>query len=215
MSFRSQLHPTWQRVLAQHLDHLDEIENRISSDRYLPHNGQVMRALSYDFTKAKVLILGQDPYPNPDHANGLAFSVSPTISKLPASLRNIYKELESDLGVAAPLHGDLTSWAEQGVVLLNRTLTCRTGESNSHLRVGWEIFTEACVKALANAGAIAILWGAGAKEASRFFQPERLVMSAHPSPLSAYRGFFGSKPFSKTNRALRDARREAIDWALQ
>ena len=174
-----------------------------------------MRALSYDFTKAKVLILGQDPYPNPDHANGLAFSVSPTISKLPASLRNIYKELESDLGVAAPLHGDLTSWAEQGVVLLNRTLTCRTGESNSHLRVGWEIFTEACVKALANAGAIAILWGAGAKEASRFFQPERLVMSAHPSPLSAYRGFFGSKPFSKANRALRDARREAIDWALQ
>ena len=215
MSFRSQLHPTWQRVLAQQLDHLDEIENRISSDRYLPHNGQVMRALSYDFTKAKVLILGQDPYPNPDHANGLAFSVSPTISKLPASLRNIYKELESDLGVAAPLHGDLTSWAEQGVVLLNRTLTCRTGESNSHLRVGWEIFTEACVKALANAGAIAILWGAGAKQASRFFQPERLVMSAHPSPLSAYRGFFGSKPFSKTNRALRDARREAIDWALQ
>ena len=214
MKFRDQLHPSWQQILSAELSTLDEIQAAIDSQNFLPERDLVMRALSSDFASAKVLILGQDPYPNPKYANGLAFSVSRDMEKIPASLRNIYQELNSDLGLPIPKHGDLSSWAEQGVVLLNRTLTCRVGESNSHLSVGWSAFTEACVKALAKSDVIAILWGNNAQELARYFSPTRLIASAHPSPLSAYRGFFGSRPFSKVNRALLALEREPIDWAL-
>jgi uracil-DNA glycosylase len=214
MNFRQQLHPSWQEVLDPQLSYLDEIQSQISKDDFLPLSNLVMRALSYDFSKSRVLILGQDPYPNANHANGLAFSVPSNVEKLPASLKNIYKELNSDLGLPVPTHGDLSSWAEQGVVLLNRTLTCRTGESNSHLHVGWDLFTEACVKSLAESGCVAILWGNNAQECAHYFDQNRLITSVHPSPLSAYRGFFGSKPFSRANAALIGLGDKPIDWSL-
>ncbi|MEI7722567.1 MAG: uracil-DNA glycosylase [Actinomycetota bacterium] len=214
MNFRQQLHPSWQEVLEPQLSYLDEVQSRISKEDFLPQSNLVMRALSHDFSKCKVLILGQDPYPNANHANGLAFSVPSHVEKLPASLKNIYKELNSDLGLPAPTHGDLSSWAEQGVVLLNRTLTCRKGESNSHLHVGWDLFTEACVKSLADSGCVAILWGNNAQELAHYFNEDRLITSVHPSPLSAYRGFFGSKPFSRANAALIGLGDKPIDWSL-
>jgi uracil-DNA glycosylase len=214
MNFRQQLHHSWEEVLDPQLSYLDEIQSQISKEDFLPLSNLVMRALSYDFSKSRVLILGQDPYPNANHANGLAFSVPSNVEKLPASLKNIYKELNSDLGLPAPTHGDLSSWAEQGVVLLNRTLTCRKGESNSHLHVGWDLFTEACVKSLAGAGCVAILWGNNAQELAHYFNEDRLITSVHPSPLSAYRGFFGSKPFSRANAALIGLGDKPIDWSL-
>jgi uracil-DNA glycosylase len=214
MKFRDQMHPSWRKILVDELELLDEIESKISTENFLPIHNLVMRALSYDFAESRTLILGQDPYPNPDHANGLAFSVSPNIERLPASLKNIYKELSDDLGVPIPDHGDLTAWAQQGVVLLNRTLTCRRGESNSHSKVGWSRFTKACVSALADSGCVAILWGAGAQELSNYFPEKKLITSAHPSPLSAYRGFFSSKPFSRANNALLASGLAPIDWSL-
>jgi uracil-DNA glycosylase len=214
MKFRDQMHPSWRKILVNELELLDEIESKISTENFLPIHNLVMRALSYDFAESRILILGQDPYPNPEHANGLAFSVSSNIERLPASLKNIYKELSDDLGVPIPDHGDLTAWAQQGVVLLNRTLTCRSGESNSHSKVGWSSFTQACVSALADSGCVAILWGAGAKELSNYFPEKKLITSAHPSPLSAYRGFFTSKPFSRANNALLASGLAPIDWSL-
>jgi uracil-DNA glycosylase len=214
MKFRDQLHPSWRMILVNELELLDEIESKISTENFLPIHNLVMRALSYDFAESRILILGQDPYPNPEHANGLAFSVSPNIERLPASLKNIYKELSDDLGVPIPDHGDLTAWAQQGVVLLNRTLTCRSGESNSHSKIGWSRFTQACVSALADSGCVAILWGAGAQELSNYFPEKKLITSAHPSPLSAYRGFFSSKPFSRANNALLASGLAPIDWSL-
>lgn len=214
MKFRDQMHPSWRKILVNEIELLDEIESKISTENFLPTHNLVMRALSYDFAESRILILGQDPYPNPEHANGLAFSVSSNIERLPASLKNIYKELSDDLGVPIPDHGDLTAWAQQGVVLLNRTLTCRSGESNSHSKVGWSSFTQACVSALADSGCVAILWGAGAQELSNYFPEKKLITSAHPSPLSAYRGFFTSKPFSRANNALLASGLAPIDWSL-
>jgi uracil-DNA glycosylase len=129
-------------------------------------------------------------------------------------LKNIFTELSSDLGVPIPSSGDLSPWCEQGVVLLNRTLTCRNGESDSHRDIGWREFTDAVVKFLANQGVVAILWGKSAQEVSGFFDPKRLITSVHPSPLSAYRGFFGSKPFSKANQTLLDLGKGEINWSL-
>ena len=214
MKFRSQLHPSWREILKEYLDLLDVIEERVSVENYLPKPDLVMRALSKDYSEAKLLILGQDPYPAAENATGLAFSIPPELSKIPASLKNIFKELNSDLGITTPVKGDLSKWTEQGVILLNRTLTCRAGESNSHLKVGWREFTDACVRALSNSGAVAILWGASAQELSHYFLPEKLIASSHPSPLSAHRGFFGSKPFSRANAALIKSGSKAIDWSL-
>ena len=214
MIFREQLHPSWKESLREYLPLLDEIEEKISGEVYLPNSNLVMRALSQDLHQSKVLILGQDPYPNPSFPNGLAFSIPKTESKIPASLRNIFKELNSDLKLPIPSSGDLSSWAEQGVVLLNRTLTCRSGESNSHLDIGWRAFTDACVEKLAATGAVAILWGNNAKECSKYFAAEKLITSSHPSPLSAHRGFFGSRPFSRANAALKAAGKDPIDWSL-
>jgi uracil-DNA glycosylase len=214
MKFRDQLHPSWRRILANELELLDEIESKISLDSYLPTHNLVMRALSSEFVSAKVLILGQDPYPNPSDPVGLSFSIPSDQRRLPPTLKNIFKELNTDLGVPIPGHGDLTPWVRQGVVLLNRTLTCRSGESNSHAKVGWGRFTEACVSALAESGCVAILWGANAQELSKYFSSQKLITSAHPSPLSAYRGFFGSKPFSRANQVLKEIGRKPIDWSL-
>ena len=214
MIFRDQLHPSWKESLREYLPLLDEIEEKISRDLYLPNSNLVMRALSRDLHQSKVLILGQDPYPNPNYPNGLAFSIPKTERKIPFSLQNIFKELNSDLRIPIPSSGDLSSWAEQGVVLLNRTLTCRSGESNSHLDIGWRAFTDACVEKLAATGAVAILWGNNANECSKYFAAEKLITSPHPSPLSAHRGFFGSKPFSRANEALIVSGKSPVDWSL-
>jgi uracil-DNA glycosylase len=143
---------------------------------------------------------------------GLAFSIPANVQKLPATLRNVFKELDSDLGLGQPKNGDLTSWHKQGVVLLNRTLTCISGESNSHIHIGWRKITDRCAQVLASERAIAILWGNSAAELSGFFPDENLIASVHPSPLSAYRGFFGSKPFSRVNEILQREGISKINW---
>lgn len=214
MTFADQLHPNWRNLLGESVERLRDIESNLSQEDFLPRKEYVLRSLSYDPFLAKVLILGQDPYPNAIDAMGLAFSTARTDGKLPASLKNIFRELSSDLGIPIPTTGNLTPWCEQGVILLNRTLTCRNGESDSHRDIGWREFTDAVVKTLADLDVVAVLWGNSAQEVSRFFQPKKLITSVHPSPLSAYRGFFGSKPFSKANTVLIGTGKEPIVWSL-
>jgi len=214
MKFRDQLHPSWRELLKDHLKLLDEIEEKVAQDKFLPDHNLVLRALSHEFSDSKVLILGQDPYPNPIYPVGLAFSVPSEIKAVPASLKNIFKELDSDLGLPSPRSGDLTPWCNQGVLLLNRTLTCRSGESNSHLDLGWRLFTDLCVKLLAEYGVVAILWGKNAQECIKYFPEGKVISSPHPSPLSAHRGFFGSKPFSRANDLLIASGKAPINWAL-
>jgi uracil-DNA glycosylase len=211
-SFRSQLHPSWAQALQDLLPLLDEIEKCLLGKNYLPSHENVMKALSLDLDKCKILIVGQDPYPTAEHAMGLSFSVPAQITKIPPTLRNIFKELQSDLSLSQPIDGDLTHWHEQGVVMLNRTLTCVAGESNSHTNLGWSQITDRCAQVLADRGVIAILWGKNAMELDKFFAHDKVIASAHPSPLSAYRGFFGSKPFSRVNMALERDGKAGINW---
>jgi uracil-DNA glycosylase len=213
-SFRGQLHPGWRELLASSLSLLDKIEGDLEGTDYLPKKRDVLKSLTFDPTLSKVLILGQDPYPNAVDAMGLAFSTARSDGKLPASLRNIYRELSDDLGVLPPVSGDLTHWSKQGVVLLNRTLTCLEGESNSHRDIGWREFTDQVVANLATMGVVAILWGANAKEVQHHFPQSDCISSVHPSPLSAYRGFFGSKPFTRANQILLAKGRQPIDWSI-
>ncbi|MEJ6348239.1 uracil-DNA glycosylase [Holzapfeliella sp. He02] len=168
------------------------------------------------FNQTKVVILGQDPYHNPNQAHGLSFSVLPG-SKLPPSLKNIYKELKEDLGIDPVNHGYLKSWADQGVLMLNAVLTVQYHHPNSHAGKGWEQLTDAAIKALSTRGNVVfILWGAYAQKKSKLIDSTKNVMikSPHPSPLSAYRGFFGSKPFSQTNAALEQFGEAPINWQL-
>lgn len=183
-----------------------------------PPAGQIFRALEMvPYDKAKVLIIGQDPYHEPRQANGLSFSVNAGVP-LPPSLVNIYQELENDLGISPAQHGDLTYWAEQGVMLLNASLTVRAHFANSHAGIGWNLLTDRVVSLLGSRQKplVFILWGKFAQSKRDFISnPLSLVLSsAHPSPLSAYRGFFGSKPFSKTNAYLKEIGEEPIDWKL-
>jgi len=212
--FRDQLHPGWRDLLKGSLALLDRIEDQLGTDTFLPAHEDVMKSLSFDPGYAKVLILGQDPYPSAIDAMGLAFSTVRTEGKLPASLKNIYRELVDDLGIAHPTSGDLSPWCKRGVVLLNRTLTCAQGESNSHKDIGWRDFTDQVVAALAQKDVVAILWGANAQEVEHKFSKSDCIISVHPSPLSAYRGFFGSKPFSRANQILVAKGREPIDWRI-
>ena len=211
-SFRSQIHSSWSDALQDLLPLLDEIENTLRNQDYLPSHDNVMRALSRNLADSRVLIVGQDPYPSAEHAMGLSFSVPNTVSKLPLTLKNIFKELNSDLDLGEPNTGDLTSWHSQGVVLLNRTLTCKKGESNSHLNIGWRKITDRCAEVLAAQGSVAVLWGKNAAELTHYFSSSNLVTGVHPSPLSAYRGFFGSKPFSQVNRILEINGETSINW---
>ncbi len=211
-SFRSQIHSSWSDALQDLLPLLDEIENTLRNQDYLPSHDNVMRALSRNLADSRVLIVGQDPYPSAEHAMGLSFSVPKTVSKLPLTLKNIFKELNSDLDLGEPNTGDLTSWHSQGVVLLNRTLTCKKGESNSHLNIGWRKITDRCAEVLAAQGSVAVLWGKNAAELTHYFSSSNLVTGVHPSPLSAYRGFFGSKPFSQVNRILEINGETSINW---
>ena len=183
---------------------------------YLPHGDHILRAFSQPLSDVKVLIVGQDPYPTPGHPVGLCFSVAPDVRPIPKSLVNIYKELQSDLGVEPPANGDLAPWTKQGVLLLNRVLTVRPGSPGSHRGKGWEQVTECAIEALATRGGpmAAILWGRDAQSLKPMLGPIPWVESVHPSPLSASRGFFGSRPFSRVNRLLVEQGGEPVDWRL-
>jgi uracil-DNA glycosylase len=189
---------------------------RDSGRGYLPSRTQVLRAFAQPLEAVRVLIIGQDPYPSPGHAVGLAFSVSPQVQPLPRSLQNIYQELRSDLGVPLPANGDLSPWADRGVLLLNRVLTVTPGVSGSHRGKGWETVTSQAVSALAARGGplVAILWGRHAQVLEASLKTVPCIQSPHPSPLSARRGFFGSRPFSRANRLLREQGADPMDWSL-
>ena len=184
--------------------------------RYLPAGERVLRAFSQPFDGVRVLIVGQDPYPTPGHAVGLSFSVPPELRRLPPSLLNIFREYGSDLGHPQPSSGDLSPWSERGVLLLNRVLTVQPGRPASHRGRGWEEVTEQAIKALAarQTPLVAILWGRDARNLAPLLAGVPLVESAHPSPNSADRGFFGSRPFSRASRLLEQQGGGPVDWKL-
>lgn len=182
---------------------------------YLPAGANILRAFTLPLAKVRVLVVGQDPYPTPGHPVGLSFSVAPDVTPLPASLRNMYKELSDDLGIAPPPTGDLSPWFDQGVLLLNRVLTVRPGEPGSHRGKGWEAVTQRAIEVLAARGGplVAVLWGRDARNLKPLLGDVVVVESAHPSPLSAHAGFFGSRPYSKVNAALLAQGAAEIRWA--
>ena len=184
--------------------------------RYLPAGQNVLRAFQQPFADVRVLILGQDPYPTPGHAVGLSFSVPPDLRRLPASLVNIFREYSTDLGYPAPATGDLTPWTERGVLLLNRVLTVAPGQPGSHRGRGWEEVTGQAIQALTarQAPLVAILWGRDARSVAPLLDGVPLIESAHPSPNSADRDFFGSRPFSRANHLLESQGAAPIEWKL-
>ena len=183
---------------------------------YLPAGDRILRAFREPMADVRVLIVGQDPYPTPGHAMGLSFSVEPQVRPLPPSLGNIFTELENDLGIPRSAHGDLSAWASRGVLLLNRVLTVRAGVAASHRGRGWERVTEQAIRALVERATplVAILWGRDAQTLKPLLSSVPVIESAHPSPLSAARGFFGSRPFSRANAELTRAGAEPVDWRL-
>ncbi|MBP6043343.1 MAG: uracil-DNA glycosylase [Rhodoluna sp.] len=215
--FFEQMHPSWQTALAGQRELLAEIEAKISTDAAVaPALPLVMRAFEQSVDSVRVLIVGQDPYPTPGHAIGLSFAVSPEVSPLPRSLQNMMRELRDDLGRDVSNGGDLQHWAAQGVMLLNRHLTTSSGQSAAHFDAGWSRFTDAAISVLNRARGrklVAILWGNEAISLQRLLPDVQVISSAHPSPLSARKGFFGSKPFSRTNEALGFVGEEKIDWS--
>jgi uracil-DNA glycosylase len=217
--------PDWAEALAPVDDRVAQmgrfLREEIAAGRgYLPAGDNVFRAFQRPLADVRVLVVGQDPYPTPGHPIGLSFAVDPHVWPLPRSLVNIYVELRDDLGIVPPKHGDLTAWSEQGVMLLNRVLTVRAGESASHRGRGWEEVTECAIQALVRRvgvggpPAAAILWGRDAQSLKPMLGEIPWVESVHPSPLSASRGFFGSKPFSRVNKLLTDQGGEPVDWTL-
>lgn len=214
------VHESWLPVLEPVADKVtacgEFLRAELAAGRgYLPSGDKVLRAFERPLDSVRVLIVGQDPYPTPGDAVGLAFSVSPD-RPVPASLRNIYQELSTDVGCPPPGNGDLSPWVDQGVLLLNRVLTVRPGASDSHHDIGWEHVTAAAISGLVQRGGplVAILWGGKARALSKHLGPVPYVTSPHPSPLSAYRGFFGSRPFSQANKLLADQGADPIDWSL-
>jgi uracil-DNA glycosylase len=183
---------------------------------FLPAGRDILRAFTRPLADVRVLIVGQDPYPTPGHAMGLSFSVAPHVRPLPRSLVNIFRELQNDLGCPPPSCGDLGPWADRGVLMLNRVLTVRPGSPGSHRGQGWEDVTETAIRALAARGGplVAVLWGRDAQGCAPLLAGTPIIASAHPSPMSADRGFFGSRPFSRANAALVAHGAEPIDWCL-
>jgi len=215
--FFEQMHPSWRQALAGQRDLLDQIEAAVSTDAAVtPALPMVMRAFEQSVDSVRVLLVGQDPYPSAGHAIGLSFAVAPEVSPLPRSLQNMMRELRDDLGRDVSNGGDLQRWASQGVMLLNRHLTTSFGTSAAHFDAGWSRFTDAAITVLNRARGrkmVAILWGNEAMTLQRLLTDVQVVSSAHPSPLSARRGFFGSKPYSKTNEALKFVGEQPIDWS--
>ena len=183
---------------------------------YLPAGPNVLRAFQRPMDQVRVLLVGQDPYPTPGHPIGLSFAVDRHVRPLPRSLGNIYREMRDDVGISPPAHGDLTAWSDQGVLLLNRVLTVAPGRPASHRGKGWEPITEAAIRALVERGGplVAILWGKDAQTLTPILDGVPIIASAHPSPMSADRGFFGSRPFSRTNALLAEQGAAPVDWAL-
>lgn len=209
----SRIHYSWMpHIRAALEENLPRIEQRIGQS-YLPPAEDVFAALSLPVEEVRVLIVGQDPYPTPGHAMGLSFSTRPGVAA-PRSLKNIYAELHDDLGIQGREDGDLRAWFNQGVLLLNRVLTVAPGQAGSHRRRGWEPITEAAIRALAGRDIVAILWGRDAQSCQTFLPGTECITSPHPSPLSARRGFFGSKPFSRANAALEARGVTPVDWRL-
>lgn len=216
------VHPSWVPVLdpeRETLARLGEFLRAETAEGYhwLPAGGNILRAFSTPLGSVRVLIVGQDPYPTPGHAVGLSFSVSSDTRPLPRSLQNIHRELVDDLGVVRPANGDLSPWTQQGVMLLNRVLTVRAGDPGSHRGKGWEQITDTAIRGLVNrpdAPLVAILWGRDAQTLAPLLGDTPMITSAHPSPMSADRGFFGSRPFSRANALLSDLGGDPVDWAL-
>ncbi len=213
--------PGWADALAPVADDITRMGEMLRAEiqagrSFLPEPDRVLAAFATPLDRVRVLVLGQDPYPTPGHAMGLSFSVQPDVSPLPRSLANIFREYSDDLGHPAPTTGDLTPWAAQGVMLLNRCLTVRPGAPGSHRGRGWEAVTEQAVRALAarDRPLVAVLWGADARKATPWLGDTPVVESVHPSPLSASRGFFGSRPFSAVDDHLRRLGAEPVDWRL-
>ncbi|KRL67644.1 uracil-DNA glycosylase [Companilactobacillus versmoldensis] len=213
----------WQNVLENQFEQdyyhklHDFLKNEYQTQTIYPNMYQIYQAFQWtSYSDTKVVILGQDPYHEPNQAIGCSFAVAPGV-KIPPSLVNIYKELQSDVGCTPVNHGYLKSWAEQGVLLLNSVLTVRRGQAYSHRGKGWEQLTDYAIKALSQKGGVVfILWGSAAKSKSALIDTSKntIISSVHPSPLSAYRGFFGSKPFSQTNEALLRYNERVINWQL-
>ncbi|MDO5493409.1 MAG: uracil-DNA glycosylase [Nesterenkonia sp.] len=218
------LDPGWERALSSQQEQFARVREelrrrRAAGEQVLPAAPDVLRAFRQPFEEVRVLIIGQDPYPTPGHPIGLSFAVAPDVRPLPRSLRNIFAELHDDLGVPVSPHGDLRPWASQGVLMLNRVLTVAAGSPASHRGIGWEAVTEAAVRALVDRGTplVSVLWGADARKLAPLLDAgshTRVLTSPHPSPLSAHRGFFGSKPFSTTNAALQELGAAPVDWDL-
>ncbi|TRW81408.1 uracil-DNA glycosylase [Mycolicibacterium sp. 018/SC-01/001] len=215
------VHESWAKALEPVHARVGEMGEFLRAElaaghRYLPAGPQVLRAFSYPFDDVRVLIVGQDPYPTPGHAVGLSFSVGADVRPLPRSLANIYTEYQQDLGHPVPSTGDLTPWSEQGVMLLNRVLTVRPGTPASHRGKGWEAVTECAIRALVarDRPLVAVLWGRDAATLKPMLGDTAVIESAHPSPLSASRGFFGSRPFSRANEMLEGMGAEPVDWRL-
>ena len=215
------VHPSWVPALEPHRATLTELGEFLRAEvtagrGYLPAGNQVLRAFEQPLDRVSVLIVGQDPYPTRGHPIGLSFAGAPDVAPLPRSLINIFVELTEDLGLPRPSTGDLTPWTERGVLLLNRVLTVSPGAPASHRGRGWEPITAAALDALAARGGplVAILWGRDARQLSGRLPGIPIVESAHPSPLSARSGFFGSRPFSRTNDHLRRLGAPPIDWSL-
>ena len=206
------VHPSWQPILDPIQDSIIHTFESISSSDFIPGVDRILAPLHYPLQEVRVVIVGQDPYPNPDYADGFAFSVRPEVTPFPASLTNILKELESDLGISLPKDGNLERWSAQGVMLINRTLTTIAGQSHAHQRSGWLKISEVLIGAVASRGSIGILWGGNAHQLSDLFEETLVIKSAHPSPLSAYRGFFGSRPFSRANSLLEERGLAPIQW---
>lgn len=213
--------PDWAAALAPVADDIRRMGDFLRAENaagrhYLPAGDQVFRAFAEPLAGVRVLIVGQDPYPTPGHPIGLSFAVAPEVRPLPRSLQNIYTELEADLGIPRAASGDLRPWAEQGVMLLNRCLTVAPGAPASHRGKGWEAITDRAIEALVERGGplVAILWGRDAQALGPRLGDVPIIASPHPSPLSASRGFFGSRPFSRANAELESRGGRGVDWRL-
>ena len=219
--FRTQVAPDWATALEPVADDIAAAGEFLRAEvaaghSYLPAGPNILRAFRDPLANVRVLITGQDPYPTPGHPMGLSFSVGRDVRPLPRSLDNIFRELQDDLGITPSEHGDLTAWASQGVLMLNRILTVRAGATASHRGKGWERVTEQAIRALVARGGplVAILWGRDAQTLKPMLGSVPVIESAHPSPLSASRGFFGSRPFSRVNALLQEQGAEPINWEL-
>lgn len=218
---REVIDPGWAAALADVEPQIhamgDFLRAELAAGRsYLPAGADVLHAFRRPLADVRVLVVGQDPYPTPGHPMGLSFSVQPDVRPVPRSLANIYTELMADVGAPPPSNGDLRPWADQGVMLLNRVLTVAPGAAASHRGKGWEAVTEAAIRALVARGGplVAVLWGRDASSLKPWLGHVPFVESAHPSPLSAHRGFFGSRPFSRVNALLEAQGGAPVDWRL-